>query len=297
MSSRAFAVSALVVLLASAASAQPPTQPPPVQPPPKPDFVIPKPDGPVPSPRQDQPVVTGSYVIGPQDTLQIFVVDEPELTAKFRVDADGTITLAYLGQIRVAGLTLDEVRNKIIDGLKPAYLVNPQVRIEIDTFKSRSVMVMGSVRNPGKVPMTGVTMSLLEALALAGSPSQTASNEVRVQRQVKPGDKPQDPIIVNRRDLENGRTDMQVQDGDIINVPEALTFWIQGQVKNQGKYVFDAGTTVAQALILAGGLNERGSDRRIKIDRVVSGKVVTLDAKLEDKIQANDIINVGSRLF
>src|SRR5579859_2831343 len=100
MSSHAFAASALAVLLGTAAFAQPPAQmapPPPQQP--KPDFIIPKPDGTVPSPKQDQPVVTGSYVIGSQDTLQIFVVDEPELTNKFRVDADGTITLAYLGQI------------------------------------------------------------------------------------------------------------------------------------------------------------------------------------------------------
>src|SRR5579862_5187718 len=140
MRSHTFAASALVVLLSAAASAQPPAQTPPAQPPsaqqpPKPEFVIPRPDGSTVSPRQDPPALTGSYVIGPNDTLSITVLDESELSGKFKVDADGTITYPYLNQIRVGGQTIDEVRNKIISGLKPAYLVNPQVRIEIDTFK------------------------------------------------------------------------------------------------------------------------------------------------------------------
>jgi polysaccharide export outer membrane protein len=55
--------------------------------------------------------------------------------------------------------------------------------------------------------------------------------------------------------------------------------------------------TVAQALILAGGLTERGSDRRITIKREIKGKVTEVSAKLEDKLQPNDEIVVGSRLF
>ncbi|HYM23305.1 MAG TPA: polysaccharide biosynthesis/export family protein [Vicinamibacterales bacterium] len=293
MSFNAFVASALVAITASASAAQ---QPPSTQQPPKPEFVIPRPEG-TPQARPDQPPA-GSYVIGPQDQLLITVLDEPDLTGKFRVDTDGTITYPYLNRIRVTGLTLDELRSRIVEGLQNGFLNHPQVRIEIDQFKARSVMVMGAVRTPGKVPLTGATMSLLEALALAGSPSQSASNEVRVQRMSKPGEKPLDPIVVNRRDLENGRTDLQVQDGDIINVPEALKFYIQGQVRNTGQFVFETGTTVGQALILAGGLTDRGSDRRISIERTVNGKVVKIDnVKPNDKVQAGDIITVGNRMF
>jgi len=286
--------SVLVALLGASAS---PQQPPATQQPPKPEFVIPRPYGAAVPARPEQSPA-GSYVIGPQDTLAITVLDEQDLTGKFRVDTDGTITYPYLNRIRVTGLTIDQLRSRIVEGLQNGFLKNPQVRIEIDQFKARSVMVMGAVRTPSKVPLTGVTMSLLEALALAGSPSASASNEVRVQRQAKPGEKQPDPIIVNRRDLESGRTDLQVQDGDIINVPEAQKFFIQGEVRNTGQLIYDTGMTVGQALILAGGVTDRGSDRRISVERTVNGKLTKIDGvKLTDKVQPGDIITVGRRLF
>jgi len=294
MSISALAASVFAALVGSSATAyQPPTTPPP----PKPEFVIPRPEGAAAPARPDQPPV-GSYVIGPQDTLAVTVLDEQDLTGKFRVDTDGTITYPYLNRIRVTGLTIDQLRSRIVEGLQNGFLKNPQVRIEIDQFKARSVMVMGAVRTPSKVPLTGVTMSLLEALALAGSPSASASNEVRVQRQGKAGEKQPDPIIVNRRDLESGRTDLQVQDGDIINVPEAQKFYIQGEVRNTGQLIYDTGMTVGQALILAGGVTDRGSDRRITIERTVNGKLTKIDSvKLTDKVLPGDIISVGRRLF
>ena len=80
----------------------------------------------------------------------------------------------------------------------------------------------------------------------------------------KPGEKAPEPIMVNRKDLELGKVgrDITLQDGDIVNVPVAKRFYISGFIKNPGSFVLDTGTTVAQAIILAGGLNDRGSDRR-----------------------------------
>src|SRR5580765_3728873 len=76
-------------------------------------------------PEQGAPTA-GSYVIGPQDTLQITVVDEPDFSGKFRVDADGTISYPYLNQIRVTGMTVDDLRKRIVAGLQPDYIKNPQ---------------------------------------------------------------------------------------------------------------------------------------------------------------------------
>ena len=89
--------------------------------------------------------------------------------------------------------------------LQAGYLRNPQVRIEVDQFKSRRVFVSGEVRTPGYVTMAGTTMTLLEALALAGSPTQNASNDIKVVHPSKPGEKPNEPITVNRKELEMGR--------------------------------------------------------------------------------------------
>jgi polysaccharide export outer membrane protein len=264
---------------------------------PKPDLQTPTPAVPA---QQPAPAAGGDqYVIGPQDTLMITVIDENDLTAKYRVDTDGSITLPYLGRMPAAGLSVDELRNRITTGLQSGWIRNPQVLVGIEQYKARSVVVTGAVRAPQKVTLTGLTMTLLEALALAGSPTSEAANEVIVVHPVKAGEKEPQAITVNRKDLELGKAGMDIilQDGDIINVPVAKKFWVSGYVKNQGAYVYDGGMTVAQALILAGGLTERGSDRRITIKREINGKFTEVSAKLEDKVQPNDEIVVGSRLF
>jgi polysaccharide biosynthesis/export protein len=269
----------------------------------KPDFDIPKPEGVGGAQPKTEPaapnVPSEGYVIGPQDNLRVIVSDETELTGLYRVDVDGTISMPYLSRVPLAGLSLAEAQDKITLLLKKDYIKNPQVRVEVDQFKARSVLVTGEVRTPGKVTLAGTTMSLLEALALAGSPTQNASNDVLVMHPPKVGEKAPEPITVNRKDLELGKAgrDVVLQDGDIVNIPVAKRFYISGFIKNPGSFVLDSGTTVGQAIILAGGLSDRGSERRISIIRSTNGKSEEVSAKLEDKVQPNDEIKVKSRFF
>ena len=104
---------------------------------------------------------------------------------------------------------------------------------------------------------------------------------------------------VNRKDLELGKAgqDVVLQDGDIINVPSAQHFYITGMVRNPGTFVLDPGISVQQAIALAGGLNDRGSDRRIKVSRLVNGKLTEIGVDLEDKVQAGDTIMISGRFF
>ena len=305
----------LVILFCGASLAQTPQKPqtPPAQQPPspaqppvpgapyKPEFDIPAPEGPGGAvPKKDGPAVPGEgYVIGPQDNLSITVLDEPNLTSKYRVDTDGTITMDYLNRVPLAGLSLQEAQEKITMLLKKDYIKNPQVRVEVAEYKARSVLITGEVRTQGKVTLPGTTMGLLEALALAGSATANASNEVLVMHQPKPGEKAPEPIVVNRKELELGQAgrDITLQDGDIVNVPIAKRFYISGFIKNPGSFVLESGTTVGQAIILAGGLSDRGSDRRIKVGRVVNGKSIDVDVNMEDKVLPNDEIKIKGRFF
>ena len=290
---------ALILAAGGAAAAQPPAAAP-ARPPSTPDFVITNPDGSLRTQPPAKPAASSeTYVIGPQDNLSIIVTDENDLTGKYRVDSDGTISMPYLQRVSVAGLSLAEAQAKITQLLQKDYIRNPQVRVEVDQIKARSVIVNGEVRNPGKVSLPGTTISLLEALILAGSPTTNAANEVIVIHPPKAGDAQTDPITVNRKDLELGRAgrDVVLQDGDIVNVPQAKRFYISGFVKNPGYYVLDTGTTVSQAIVLAGGLNDRGSDRRIRVSRQVNGKTVELPIELDDRVQPNDEIKIRSRIF
>jgi len=310
-----FIASLLALSLAPPAQAQsqplqPPAEEKPTPAPRKPDVVIPIPDAPEgATPVQGatpQRVDPGArYVLGPQDQLKITVFDEPELSNVYRVDSDGFITFPMISKVSAVGITPAELQDRIKTMLAAGYIKNPQVRVEVEGYKSQSVIVSGEVRAPGKVPMTG-TMTLIEALAAAGSPTSSASNEVSISRQkrnaagVVTDENDVDIIRVNLKLLQLGQAgrDIQLQDGDLINVPKAQTFYITGQIRNPGSLVWDPGMTVQQAVALAGGLTERGSDRRIKADRFgPDGKVSEVSLNLEDKVQPNDTIKISSRIF
>jgi len=259
--------------------------------------------GPPPEPAKAD-AAQSRYVLGPQDQLRITVFDEPELTNSYRVEGDGFITFPLINRVAAAGLTPAELQDRIRTQLASGYLKNPTVRVEIEQYKSQFVIVGGEVRMPGKVPMTG-TMTLPEALAAAGSPTATASTEVIVTRARKPAadgasDKEPESIHVNLKKLQLGTAGQEIalQDGDTIFVPKAQTFYINGLVRNAGQFIWEPGLTVQQAIALAGGLSERGSDRRIKVDRrMPEGMVKEMNVELNSLVEPNDTIKISQRIF
>ena len=262
------------------------------------------------APKPDAPPVQAAaprYTVGPDDLLTITVFDEPDLTGKYRVDADGFITFPLIGRVASAGVTIAVLQERLRSMLAKGYLRYPQVRVEIEQYKSKSVFVIGEVRAPGKYSMTG-SMSLIEALALAGSPTPAASNELIVVHPKKTpegtvpvvdGDADAERTVVNLKDLQLGKAglDVGLEDGDTIYVPKAQIFYVNGYVVHPGSYVLDPGMTILQAISLAGGLSERGSDRGIKIVRMTNGKREEVDGKLTDLIQPNDTILIRQRFF
>lgn len=249
-----------------------------------------------------------NYQIGSQDELRVTVFEADGLTGVYRVDDDGFITFPLLGRIEVGGTTLSAAQEKIRRLLMNGYIRNPQVRVDVQEYKSQSIFVSGEVRAPAEIRMTG-GMTLLKALAQAGSPMSSASSELTIARQRRPapgapptaatGTEPATDVIrVNWRDLQTGKTaDVPLQDGDVVFVPKAQTFFIQGFVRNGGSYVLEPGTTVEQAIALAGGLTDRGTNRGIKATRIVDGKSVEVSLTLSDRVQAGDVITIKQRLF
>ena len=260
---------------------------------------------PPPRPAETAPALgQPNYQIGAQDELRVTVFDADGLTGVYRVDDDGFITFPLLGRVAVGGATQSAVQEKIRGLLMNGYIRNPQVRVEVQEFKSQSIFVSGEVRAPAEIRMTG-GMTLLKALAQAGSPMSSASSELTIARQRKPasgvpaGTEPASEVIrVNWRDLQTGKTnDIALQDGDVIFVPKAQTFFIQGYVRNGGSYVLEPGTTVEQAIAIAGGLTDRGTNRGIKATRIVNGKSVEVSLSLPDRVQAGDVITIKQRIF
>ncbi len=243
------------------------------------------------------------YTIGPLDVLTIQVFDQPDLGGKYTVEADGTFSFPLIGRVKAGGLTLRdfevELKNKLADG----YFRNPQVTVAVETYRSQRVFVNGEVRTPGPVPLTG-GMTLIEALARAGSTLPTASGEVAVVRPPQGhagtnGTKTAEMFRASIRDLESGalKQNIELQDGDQIFVPRAELVYVFGQVNKPGSYGIQKDMTVLQALSLAGGVTPNGAMGRIKIIRIVGGETKELRAKLTDIVQPGDTIKVPERYF
>jgi len=251
-----------------------------------------------------------TYVVGASDVLAIRVFDEPQLSDKFTVDTDGSITYTIVGRVMVGGKTVREIEEHLTKLLSDGFLNRPRVSVEVAQYRSRSIFVLGEVRTPGKYQIDSA-VTLLEVIANAGSLNPAAGDTIIVRRQKDPNAAVTGPTIpgqdtgielmrISYNDLREGKmlANIVLQDGDTLFIPEAERFYINGYVRTPGSYVIKPGMTVQQAISLAGGLTERGTLRRLKILRKdKDGKEVEIDAKGTDLVRPNDTIKVAQRLI
>jgi polysaccharide export outer membrane protein len=250
------------------------------------------------------------YTVGPNDVLVLTVYNQPQLSGKFTVEADGSVSVPLLGRVAAGGMSVRAIEDKVRERLLAAgYLNDPKVTVVVDQYRSQQIFVMGEVKQPGSLQFTG-SMTLIEALARAGSTTERAGMEVMVVRSPSgsgsgapaPGPNATDAntIRVNLQGLQSGALSQNVplQPGDTIFVPRAETVFVSGEVRNPGEYVIrTSGMTVRQALALAGGLTERGSSRRVQIVRLVNGKEMTINVTMQEALKAGDTIVVHERFF
>jgi len=243
-----------------------------------------------------------AYVVGAQDVLTVTVFSEPQLSGRFRVENDGQFSYPFLGRVQASGRTLADIAALVKTRLADGYLRNPQVTVEIEQFRSQNVFIMGEVRTPGRYTLTGA-VTLIEALAQAGSVAPSAGNEVMILHPRKttselptlPDSGDADVQRISLRDIQSGKlaANVTIRDGDTIFVPKAQRFYVTGNVRTPGAYVLEPNLTVLQAISMAGGATERGSTRRLRIIR----NKKEIDVKPEDIVQADDTIVVRQRLL
>src|SRR3954467_1623130 len=149
---------------------------------------------------QANPGLVTDYVVGPQDVLTITSYDQADLSGRFTLEADGTFTYPLIGRVKAGGLTLRSLEDALKKRLKDeGYFRNPQITVSVETYKSQKIFVVGEVRLPGSYPLSG-DMSLVEALARAGSTLPTASGEAVI---VHPAGQVSGPVLPTQDNAEN----------------------------------------------------------------------------------------------
>ncbi|RBP09220.1 polysaccharide export outer membrane protein [Roseiarcus fermentans] len=238
----------------------------------------------------------GGRALTRSDVVTIKVVSQPDMDTTSRVDLDGTIQFPYVGRIKAAGLTEDALARAIEKRLAARQIVNdPHVLIEISNFGAE-VSVQGQVGAPGLYTIDRPT-TLTQILARAGGLRETGAT-VTIQRKGAAGGTVR---TYNGADIVSGKVNgdrIVVQDNDEIFVALAPFYYVYGYVGHTGEFQLTRPITVQQAIAIAGGLSQLGTDWRLKIKRrAANGETEEVPASLDDQVEPNDTIIVNERLF
>jgi polysaccharide biosynthesis/export protein len=243
--------------------------------------------------------IPNEYRLGPGDIVRITVYNNPDLTTEAQITQQGRITFPLIGEVQIGGTEKGQAEQLIARRLgEGGFVVKPQVNVLVLGFKSQQISVLGQVNRPGKYPIEQAS-TLADLLAMAGGISQTGADVITHITKDGDGKTTKRDIDINEA-LRRGEMEVNfpVGNGDIIFVPRAPLFYIYGEVQRPGAYRLEKEMTVMQALSVGGGLNLRGTERGIRINRHSNnGKVDTLETKMTDMVKENDVIFVKESLF
>lgn len=125
-----------------------------------------------------QPDVAGqiaTYTLGPSDRLRITVFNEPNLSSEYSVTGDGNLSFPLIGNVPVAGRSIEQVQALLVQRLSGGYVNNPKVTVEVTNY--RPYYLLGEVGRPGQYPFA-VGVTLKQAVAIAGGFSYRANQRV-----------------------------------------------------------------------------------------------------------------------
>ncbi|CAM2897377.1 hypothetical protein PAT01_00370 [Pseudoalteromonas atlantica] len=149
-----------------------------------------------------------NYVLGAGDKVEIKVFGEPDLTVTALLGNSGEVNYPFLGKVTLSGLNTSEVEHVIAKGLRPNYLVNPNVYVQVIQY--RPFYIHGEVKNPGAYPYQPA-MTVNQAIALAGGLTERASV---------------DKIFIfkeqTKQQQQKGNLNSQIAAGDTIKIEQRL---------------------------------------------------------------------------
>ncbi len=153
------------------------------------------------------------FRLGTGDKLSIVVYEHDDLSMDVRINGDGTIKLPFLGRIKVSGLTTTEIATKLTTMyIDQEYLVNPQIIVSINEYKSRKASILGQVKRPGRYELdedTTIMILVTMASGYTGKASKKYANLIRKTEGKR--------VIEKKVNL-----DKIVKPGDIVIIPESI---------------------------------------------------------------------------
>lgn len=202
------------------------------------------------------------YKMNAGDEIEIRVYGHDDLGMITRIGPDGMVGIAFMGQVRLSGLSISEGAEKIREGLAP-YVKNPVVSITVKTVLSDNATIAGACAKPGVYGISNSTR-LADIFAMAGSSANRLFNGVHVDiadldhsivvrgKEILPVD--------FRRAIEQGDelNNIRLRRGDYVFIAQRMesSVTICGEVKNPHKRLYESNMGLIETLTAAGWMLE-----------------------------------------
>lgn len=257
-----------------------------------------------PQPAQPPPAPGGKdYIIGAEDVLDIQVWGSSDLNQSVFVRPDGRLSLPLVGEIMVAGKTVQQVQDHLLSVYEKT-VKGAVVTVIVKEIRSRPVYFVGGFSKPGVIQLAG-DLTLLQAISLVGGllPEADGEKGFLLRREQKL------PIDFNRlAQRGDPGQNPKLEPGDSVVVPLADAVYVNGEVKKPGPVKYAGDLTLLKALTQAGGLTPLAAGGRVDIIRGTAEKKDRIrvdvdrimrspDSRQDVRLQPNDIITVPQRRF
>ncbi|MFV8378234.1 SLBB domain-containing protein [Flavobacterium sp. LB3R33] len=243
-----------------------------------------------------------NYILGPGDELQVSVYGVQEFNASIPVSVEGKVTIQYVGQIPVSGMTIEAATQKIRNAIARVYSTvqsgQSQVTVNLTRIRTIKVTLIGS-KQPGNYSISSLA-TVYNALFLGGGPGKNGSyRNIELIRNNKVF------TTVDIYDfLVNGdqSSNVGLKDNDVIRIPaynQKVT--VEGQVKRPGIFEMKKGETFNDLLSFASGFNEfaytasvnvlQKTDKEFKIRDIKANEYGTYKPLSGDVFRVTKILN------
>jgi polysaccharide export outer membrane protein len=239
------------------------------------------------------------YVMGTGDTIKVTVYQNPDMTTETRISELGSVMFPLIGPVEVGGMTPAQAEIRIAALLKSGgFVPRAQVSIIVTQFRSRQVSVLGQVNHPGRYAIEEPSVRLTDVLAIAGGIAPTGAETVTVVRSGENAEQRIEIDLLGLFDSPGQARNIEIGNGDTVFVPRIPVFYIYGEVQKPGAYRLERRMTVMQAVSMASGLTQRGSEKGLRIMRRNSnGSAKSFTASMEDFVLQDDVIYLRESLF
>ena len=249
---------------------------------------------------EEEPV----YHMNAGDEIEIRVYDHPDLEMVTRIGPDGMIGFAFMGQVKLSGLTIAEGADALRDGLAP-YVKNPVVSITIKSILSETATISGACAKPGVYQVSNATR-LADLYAMAGSSAARLFNGVTVdvadfERSLIIRNGQILPVDFKKAIAEGDRlNNIRIRKGDYIFIAQRMesSVIICGEVKNPHKRLYEDGMGLIETLTAAGWMTDNHWKHviiirnglahpklyKVNVDGILAGKCKNITLKAGDII-------------